>query len=109
MTGKNITSANWLVYMILCNDSTLYTGITTDMARRWHQHKNQTGAKYFRGRAPEQLVYLEFSDGRSSASQREASLKKLSRTKKLELIKSTKNQVEQYDLAILTNNINQLT
>lgn len=56
---------NWCVYMILCSDDSLYTGITTDMERRFKQHEEGRGAKYFRGRSPKQVVYLEQGLGRS--------------------------------------------
>jgi putative endonuclease len=63
---------NWQVYMILCSDDTLYTGITTDMARRFRQHASGSGAKYFRGRQPLQIVYRENNHNHSSAASREA-------------------------------------
>ena len=50
---------NWSVYIILCTDNTLYTGISTDVSRRFHQHATQKGAKYFRGRCPKQLLFIE--------------------------------------------------
>ena len=77
---------NWQVYIILCSDNTLYTGITTDIERRFIQHRDGSGAKYFRGRTPQQLAYLEPGHDRSSASQREAEIKKMSRIEKLQLI-----------------------
>jgi len=39
---------NWHVYIILCSDETLYTGITTDIERRMREHASGRGAKYFR-------------------------------------------------------------
>ncbi len=68
---------NWQVYIILCSDNTLYTGITTDLARRLRMHAEGKGARYFRGRRPEKVVYLETGHTRSSASRREAEIKKL--------------------------------
>jgi len=84
---------DWQVYIILCSDNSLYTGITIDVTRRLGQHAGQGGAKYFRGRQPEQLVYLENGHTRSSASKREAAIKKLGRTGKLRLIASEHNQL----------------
>ena len=84
---------NWQVYMILCNDNSLYTGISNDVERRMLQHASQRGAKYFRGRQPEQLVYLESGHDRSSASQREAAIKKLRRIDKQRLIQSERNEI----------------
>ena len=76
---------NWQVYMILCSDDTLYTGITTDMERRFRQHASGSGAKYFRGRQPLQIVYRENNHSHSSAASREASIKALTRAEKTKL------------------------
>ena len=79
---------NWQVYIIRCTDNTLYTGITVDIKRRMSEHGGARGAKYFRGKRPHTLAFLEGGHTRSSASRREASIKKLSRTDKLRLIES---------------------
>ena len=76
---------NWQVYIILCSDGTLYTGITTDIERRMRQHAGGRGAKYFRGRKPQELLYLEGGHDRSSASRRELFIKSLKRQEKLRL------------------------
>jgi putative endonuclease len=76
----------WQIYIILCSDNTLYTGITTDMERRFRQHASGSGAKYFRGRQPVQVVYLEQNHSRSSATTREARIKAMGRSEKLNLI-----------------------
>ena len=73
---------NWYVYIVLCSDDTLYTGITTDIERRLGQHANGSGAKYFRGRRPGRLVYLEGGHSRSSAGKREAAIKGMKRAEK---------------------------
>ena len=83
--------SDWSVYMIHCSDNSLYTGISNDVKRRLQQHAMQQGAKYFRGRQPEKLVYLEGGHDRSTASQREAEIKKLTRQKKEALINSELN------------------
>jgi len=79
--------------MIYCTDGSLYTGITTDVERRYNQHATQKGAKYFRGRKPSELVYQESGHDRSSATKREIEIKKLARTDKVLLISSVDNQV----------------
>ena len=84
---------NWQVYIILCTDNSLYTGITTDMVRRFRQHAAAKGAKYFRGRRPDAVVYLEGGHSRSTASKREADIKKLLRADKLRLIASNGNEI----------------
>ena len=78
---------NWVVYMVRCADDSLYTGITTDPQRRVKEHNecDKKSAKYTRARRPVQLVYVESCADRSSASQREAQLKRLPRAQKLSL------------------------
>jgi len=79
-------TTNWQVYIILCSDSSLYTGITTDMERRFRQHKEGRGAKFFRGRQPLRVVYLESGHCRSSASRRESQIKAMNRLDKALLV-----------------------
>jgi putative endonuclease len=92
--AKQDSAMNWQVYIILCSDDSLYTGITIDAQRRIAQHIAGAGAKYFRGRQPRCLVYLENNHERSSASRREAQIKKLRREDKQRLIASSDNQLE---------------
>ena len=78
---------NWKVYILHCADNTLYTGITTDISRRVHEHNHSNkGARYTRARRPVTLAYQESCSSRSDARRREHSIKQLHRTKKLELI-----------------------
>ena len=79
---------NWYLYILRCKDNTLYTGITTDVARRLEAHRSGKGAKYTRGRAPLELVYRESCGSHSDALKREAEIKKLSRQAKELLVKS---------------------
>lgn len=85
-SDKPNSDTNWSVYIIRASDQRLYTGITNNMARRWQQHQQKKGAKFFRGRSPTALCYLEPGHNRSSASQREYAIKQLSRNDKLQLI-----------------------
>ena len=84
---------NWHVYIILCSDNSLYTGITTNMERRLRQHESGRGAKYFRGRQPLELVYLENGHTRSSAGKREAEIKNMTRADKCLLLSACCNQI----------------
>lgn len=78
---------NWSLYIIEASDKSLYTGIATDVERRFDEHLNcLKGAKYFNGRTPVRVVYREDGHTRSSASRREMEIKKLSRREKQELI-----------------------
>ena len=74
------------VYIVKCADNTLYTGITTDLTNRIHEHNTGHGAKYTRGRIPVKLVYSEMSSDISSARKRENQIKKLTSKAKLALI-----------------------
>jgi len=77
----------YYLYILQCADSTLYTGITTDLARRVAEHNTSLkGAKYTRVRRPVRLVYNEVYSDRSTASKREYKIKKMSREEKLKLI-----------------------
>ena len=76
----------WHVYIILCSDDTLYTGITTDCQRRFLQHAQGSGAKYFRSRQPLRIVYQEQGHNRSTATKREARIKAMNRAAKNLLI-----------------------
>ena len=76
----------WQLYILRCRDNTLYTGITTDVDKRFDAHCSGKGAKYTRGRGPLTLVYQETCGDHSSALKREAEIKKLSRQEKELLI-----------------------
>jgi putative endonuclease len=86
-------TVGWWLYIVRCTDDTLYTGITTDVARRLREHAGGVGAKFFRGRRPAGLVFLEGGHTRSSASAREAAVKRLRRPAKLALIASAANEL----------------
>lgn len=79
---------NWTVYIIEAADGRLYTGITTDLDRRFGEHAAdpKKGARFFRVSVPRSIVYKEGGLTRSAASKREAAIKKLKRAEKLKLI-----------------------
>ena len=74
------------VYVLRCADDTLYTGYTTNPARRTAEHDAGDGAKYTRGRAPVELVHVERFDTKSGAMSREYAVKQLSRAEKESLV-----------------------
>jgi putative endonuclease len=77
----------WFVYIVEAQNGHFYTGITTDLARRLTEHQTkQGGARFFHTSAAKQIVYQEPHPDRSSASKREAAIKKLSRKAKITLI-----------------------
>ena len=76
----------WHLYLIRCGDNSLYTGITTDVEKRFSQHLNNKGAKYLRGRGPIELVFSHNAGDRSTASRLEYQVKQLKRQEKEMLI-----------------------
>ncbi|MFC2007327.1 GIY-YIG nuclease family protein [Chloroflexota bacterium] len=81
---------DWHLYLIRCHDGSLYTGITTDVARRFaeHQGNGNAGAKYLRGRGPLVLVFQKKLGSRSLALGVESKVKKLSKARKEELVRT---------------------
>lgn len=78
---------NWFVYIIQSEKGHLYTGITTDVERRFKEHSDsKKGAKYFRGKVPVEVVYQKTFKDRSSASKYEFLVKKMARADKIKLI-----------------------
>jgi len=76
----------YFFYILECKDGSLYSGITTDVERRFEEHRSGIGAQYTRSHKPRKIVYTEEYPNRSAAQKREAEVKSWSRTKKLELI-----------------------
>ena len=74
---------NWKVYIIQTESGKLYTGITTDIDRRFNEHKKTKGAKYFRLANPQKIVFIEECKNRSEATKKECEIKKLNRSEKL--------------------------
>lgn len=87
-------------YVLRCGDGSLYTGWTNDIRQRLESHRSGNGAKYTRGRGPLELAYLEVCETRSQAMQREAYIKKLSRTEKLDMLAKSdwKTHLEEWGL-----------
>lgn len=87
MSGRSETDVAWSVYMIETRMGSLYTGISTDVERRFGEHQGSAkGAKALRGKGPLKLVYQQALAGKSEALKEEARIKKMSRTEKLALI-----------------------
>ncbi len=79
---------DWYLYLIRCRDGSLYTGIATDVNRRFeeHQGKRDNGAKYLRGRGPLELVFKRKIGNRSLALKSEIKVKNLSKTRKEKIL-----------------------
>jgi predicted GIY-YIG superfamily endonuclease len=77
--------SEWTVYVLRCGDGTLYTGVTTDLARRLRQHGTPRGARYTRGRGPFAVIHVEPCGERGAALRRELEIKRLRPAEKLRL------------------------
>ncbi|WP_086023613.1 GIY-YIG nuclease family protein [Shewanella loihica] len=88
MPQEKLASTTWSLYMIRCANGHLYTGITTDIDRRFKEHSDNgpKTAKYLRGKGPLTLVYHEQVGCRSDALKREIAVKRLTKTQKVALI-----------------------
>ena len=80
----------YFVYIIECKDKSLYTGITTDIARRFDEHKSGVGGHYTSAKKVVKIVFTEEHPNRSSALKRECEIKSWTRVKKEALIKTNK-------------------
>lgn len=74
--------ALYFVYLLKCKDGSLYTGITTDVERRFREHKSGRGGRYTRAKGAMKIVYAERHKNRSTASKREAEIKGWPRARK---------------------------
>ena len=77
----------YFVYILECQDGTLYVGITNDLEKRVETHNSGKGAKYTRGRLPVKLKYFEEVEGRSAATKREVDIKGMNKRQKVELFR----------------------
>jgi putative endonuclease len=90
-----MTANDWWVYIIRTEDGQLYTGITTDIQRRWREHSSgKGGARYFRTSKPQRLCLAEHHPDRSSASKREAAIKKMPKATKETLVENHQLSIE---------------
>lgn len=92
-TPQDVPTNIWFVYIVECSDNSYYTGVTTDVKRRLHEHNHTTkGAKYTRCRRPVTLVYHEKTDSRQNACKREYAIKKLKPAHKKTLVKRSSKE-----------------
>ncbi len=89
---------SWELYILLCGDGTLYTGIARDADKRLEMHRSGKGARYTRGRGPLRMVYREQCPDHTFALRRELEIKRLTRLQKEALISGgalSKKQVDE--------------
>tara|TARA_R110000868_G_scaffold99515_10_gene273814 strand:- start:205 stop:477 length:273 start_codon:yes stop_codon:yes gene_type:complete len=89
---------SWHVYIVRTQRGKFYTGISTDVERRFIEHLTGFGgAKALKGDPAEELVYVEQARDRSDASQREYEIKKLSRKQKENLVEAFHSSLSESD------------
>lgn len=91
-----MTQNNWYLYLVREKNNALYCGITTDVQRRFIQHKEGKGAKALKGKAPLTLAFQCVIGSRSAASQLEYQVKQLSKSKKERLVIDQPNNLIDY-------------
>ena len=87
-TGKEtLESPDWYVYMLRCNDGSVYTGVSTDVARRLNEHRSggARSARYLRARRPVDVIFAQRVGERSAALIAEHAIKRLEKNQKEEL------------------------
>ena len=93
MYAENEEAVEWSLYLIRAAQGSLYTGVTTDVQRRFLEHENKDrknkGAKALRGKGPLMLAFKIVVGNRSDALKLEHRVKQLSRTDKQWLISRT--------------------
>ena len=101
MTGNGIAreihaqkrkTPSYVVYILLCDDGTYYTGYTSDLPSRFHRHAKGRGARYTKMRRPKKIVYEQRFTTRRAAMRRERQIKSLSHDEKRDLAERSKSR-----------------
>jgi len=82
----------YYIYILLCQDNSLYTGYTVDLKNRLKEHREGKGSKYVRSRLPIKLIFKEKCLTKSKAMKREFFIKSLSRKEKIQVLKLDMNK-----------------
>lgn len=77
----------WFVYILLCEDGSLYTGFSDDPKRRFREHKNGKGGHYTSSHKPVKLLYIEEFPTKIEALKRERQIKGWTKEKKIRILK----------------------
>ncbi len=91
-------SDEWFLYLLRRSDGGLYTGITTDVARRFDQHSSGKGARALRGKSLVGIVYSHSIGSRSLASKVEYAVKRLTKVEKERLVREAFSREQLLDL-----------
>jgi putative endonuclease len=82
----------WFIYILLCEDNSLYCGSTNDLEKRFKDHQSGKGGKYTRSHRPIKLIYSEELASKSEALKREAEIKRWERKRKISELRLTINK-----------------
>ncbi|OGF99214.1 hypothetical protein A2Y99_04515 [Candidatus Gottesmanbacteria bacterium RBG_13_37_7] len=83
MKLKSYNTVMWYIYILLCRDRSLYTGITDNPKRRFQEHKSGKGSRYTRSHKPVKIIHLEKHKTKSEALKREMEIKAWRREEKI--------------------------
>lgn len=83
----------WYIYILLCEDGSLYTGYSNNIKQRFSDHKNGKGGYYTKSHKPLRLIYQETFNTQSEALKRERQIKGWSREKKIRILKLVLNSI----------------
>lgn len=86
---RDIIAPMWYVYILLCKDKSLYTGISTDPIRRFEKHTQGKGGAYTRSHKPLKILYQKAYSTKSHALKREAQIKNWTRSQKIRFLNHT--------------------
>ena len=92
---------NYYVYIILCDNNSLYTGITNNLIDRFKKHKTNKGANYTKIYKPVKYLSAWYVKNKSIALSLEHFIKKQNKSKKIDFINKTsllKKEYSQYKM-----------
>lgn len=94
--AQNRAAQRWYVYLLLCRNGAVYTGIARNTAARYGQHATGTGARYTRANPPRRLLCKFACLNQSEASRIEAAIKKLTALDKRRLVGKSGRQMRRF-------------
>lgn len=92
----------YYVYILRCEDNSLYTGITTDVKRRFKEHTSDRlkGAKYTKAHKPIKIEGVWEAESKSNALKLEHHIKKLTKSEKEHIIEKDYEPCELFGIQI---------
>ncbi|MCX5806095.1 MAG: GIY-YIG nuclease family protein [Proteobacteria bacterium] len=77
---------NWLVYLLKCNENTLYCGVTNNLEKRLEAYKSGKGSKHVRAHLPFSLIATSSMMSKSEAMRLEYIVKQAPKENKIEIV-----------------------